>query len=506
MYKNKITGCQAELPVAVEPLVTIVIPSYNHARFLAQAIESVLSQTYKNIELIVIDDGSTDQSLEIINALAERYGFITKSRENRGLSRTLNEGIELATGKYICFLASDDYYLPQRIENAALQLKKSANRVAAVYCDGFIVDDDGKKIKSFGKQYSRPLTGSVYSNLLAGNWIPALGMTYKLEKLKEFMFDERFKIEDYSLYLTMFKNDRYELTFYQDFDFAYRRHEFNFSKFSEKMDIQNTLIEDNFEDLKSYTQFKQSLKSKTFFNPQMTHWRNYYILYLQAIRILQQRSSAYHRSVFGLLHYYLLRLERYSIERAKGFRYFGLVGFKKKMRISGHVKVTGRVSNFHFGRNCRILGDLKLVLEDTWHVKPSVIIGDDVTIDHNVYMNSHGGSITVGSHCHFGVGSVLQGRGGLTIGDGVLFGPCTRVFASNHRYKNINSSVAQSGETFSGISIGSSIWIGSGCTILDGAVLGDNSVYGAGGIVTGNYAAGTFNIASEVRVRSTGNS
>ena len=130
------------------------------------------------------------------------------------------------------------------------------------------------------------------------------------------------------------------------------------------------------------------------------------------------------------------------------------------------------------------------------------MLGDNVTIDHGVYMNSHGGSITTGSNCHFGVGSVVQGRGGLTIGDGVLFGPGTRIFASNHNFREVDTTIVQAGESFSGVTVGSNIWVGSGCTIVDGAILGDGTVYGAGGVIAGNYPTGTCNIAKQVRVLS----
>lgn len=483
-----------------QPLVTVIITSYNHARYIAQAIESVIFQSYKNLEIIVIDDGSKDHSLEIVNALADKYRFIVIARDNRGVAKTLNEGVELANGKYITFLASDDFYLPQRIENAVLQFEKSADNTAAVYCDGYIVNDDGKRIGLFGEKYARPLVGNIYDNLLVGNWIPALGVTYRANILRKFMFDERFKIEDYALYLRMFKNNRHELVFYNDFDFSYRWHASNFSKLTEIMKNENILIQNNFADVGRFANFKQHLKTRTFICEEISQWKNYYLLYLQIIRSLQNRSRSYHRNIFGLFFFYMSLLTTKTNERIRGFRYFGFAGFRKGIRVAGRIHIRGRKSNFHFGKNCRVLGDFYLVLEKTWKVKPSIIVGDNVVIDHDVYMNSHGGSITVGSNCHLGVGSVLQGKGGLVIGNGVLFGPNTRIFASNHNFRNIGCAIMQAGEAFTGVRIGDNIWVGAGCTIVDGAKLGDGSVYGAGGVVAGNYKKGTFNIAKQIRV------
>ena len=278
---------------SVKPLVTVIIPSYNHERYISQSIESVISQSYKNLEIIVIEDGSKDQSLKIIKDLADKYGFIAIARENRGVAKTLNEGVGLANGKYISFLASDDYYLPQRIGNAVLQLEKSADKVAIVYCDGYIVNDAGQKIGLFGDRHPRPLVGSIYDNLLVGNWIPSIGVTYKAEVLKQFMFDERFMIEDHTLFLRMFKNEKHELNFYNDLGFAYRWHGNNISKPGELMDIENKLIQYHFEDVGSYAKVKQQLKTRDFTRIKVARWRNFYLLYLYLVRIFQKKLTLY---------------------------------------------------------------------------------------------------------------------------------------------------------------------------------------------------------------------
>lgn len=100
-----------------EPLVSVVMPAYNHARYVGEAIASVAGQTYPNLELIVIDDGSADGTAEVIAKELERLELPTHfaSRPNRGAPATLNEGAALAKGRYLAFLNSDDYYAPDRI-------------------------------------------------------------------------------------------------------------------------------------------------------------------------------------------------------------------------------------------------------------------------------------------------------------------------------------------------------------------------------------------------------
>lgn len=97
------------------PLVTVIISSYNHAPYIEEAIDSVYTQTYPNIELLVVDDGSPDNSVEILTHLQKKYGFDLLIQQNKGLSKTLNETIARAKGEYIIQLGSDDIMLPERI-------------------------------------------------------------------------------------------------------------------------------------------------------------------------------------------------------------------------------------------------------------------------------------------------------------------------------------------------------------------------------------------------------
>lgn len=96
------------------PLVSVVIDNYNYADFLQQAIDSILNQTYENIELIVVDDGSTDGSREIIQTYGDK--LIPVLQDNAGQLAAINTGFARAQGKYVCFLDSDDYYHPEKVE------------------------------------------------------------------------------------------------------------------------------------------------------------------------------------------------------------------------------------------------------------------------------------------------------------------------------------------------------------------------------------------------------
>lgn len=92
-----------------QPLVSIIIPCFNYEQFVEEAIKSVANQTYKNVEIIVINDGSTDNSDKVIKQLQTAYGFKYVTQQNRGIIPTRNRGVELATGDFIIQLDADDY-------------------------------------------------------------------------------------------------------------------------------------------------------------------------------------------------------------------------------------------------------------------------------------------------------------------------------------------------------------------------------------------------------------
>src|SRR5690242_71279 len=94
------------------PEVTVVIPSYNGARYLGEAIESVLAQTHPSVETIVVDDGSVDGTTALVSSYGDRVRGIRQ--ENRGLAAARNSGIRAAAGTYVAFLDHDDRYLPEK--------------------------------------------------------------------------------------------------------------------------------------------------------------------------------------------------------------------------------------------------------------------------------------------------------------------------------------------------------------------------------------------------------
>lgn len=120
--------------------VSVIIPTYNLARYINETVDSVLGQTYKNYEIIIVDDGSTDNTKE---ALSEYGGKITYIfQENQGVSAARNKGIKEAKGEYIAFLDADDLWLKDKLE-LQIGLMNSNPEVAMIFTDGESFNEEG---------------------------------------------------------------------------------------------------------------------------------------------------------------------------------------------------------------------------------------------------------------------------------------------------------------------------------------------------------------------------
>jgi hypothetical protein len=123
------------------PLTSIIIPTYNHRRFVASAVESALGQTYGSIEVIVVDDGSTDGTAEELAAFGDRIRYVWQ--ENRERAEARNHGLRLARGQYVSFLDSDDTLKPDKVAHQAAQLAADPG-LGLVACGAEVIDADGK--------------------------------------------------------------------------------------------------------------------------------------------------------------------------------------------------------------------------------------------------------------------------------------------------------------------------------------------------------------------------
>jgi glycosyltransferase involved in cell wall biosynthesis len=186
------------------PLVSIIIPTYNHAHFLGAAIQSALAQDYPHLEVIVVDDGSTDNTREVVGPFLEHPQVRYIYQENHGLSAARNRGIAESRGEYLNFLDADDYLHPAKIARQA-QLLDSEPWLAFVYCDVIQVDENGEEIDN---NYSiglsrRKLDGDIFDSLMLGGYFPVHAVLIRRSVLDQVgLFDETLKsLEDLHLWL-----------------------------------------------------------------------------------------------------------------------------------------------------------------------------------------------------------------------------------------------------------------------------------------------------------------
>ena len=127
-----------------EPLVSVVIPAYNHASYLEQAVRSVLEQDYPRLELIVLDDGSTDNTREVLARMPGEFHWETQA--NMGQAQTLNKGWRMARGEILAYLSADDTLAPGAIAAAVSGLAANADAVAT-YCDFELMDPSSRAVR-----------------------------------------------------------------------------------------------------------------------------------------------------------------------------------------------------------------------------------------------------------------------------------------------------------------------------------------------------------------------
>ena len=213
------------------PLVSIVIPTYNHAPMLQRALATVVEQTYQNWNAIVVNNFSTDNTLEVVAAFNDPRIQCVNFRNNGVIGASRNEGIALATGKYVAFLDSDDTWFPTKLEKCVEILESGSDLVCHAE---YWVDESGKsRLVAYG-----PSEAATHHNLIyKGNRISTSATVVRAALLKEVHgFDvspELISTEDYDLWIRLAaKSDKF--AFISEPLGEYHRHDNNVSANIEK--------------------------------------------------------------------------------------------------------------------------------------------------------------------------------------------------------------------------------------------------------------------------------
>jgi len=185
------------------PTVSVVVPSYNHAAYVAFCLRSIMQQTLSPLELLVIDDGSIDDSPKIIEQVLLGCSFRSELivRENRGLSVTLNQGLTRVSGKYFAYLGSDDVWLPNFLAERTTLLQRRPGAVLG-YGHAYLIDERNNIIDCTS-HWADYLDGNVQNMLLRTTAPMSPTVLYDREALARHGWNEQSRLEDYELYLRL---------------------------------------------------------------------------------------------------------------------------------------------------------------------------------------------------------------------------------------------------------------------------------------------------------------
>lgn len=286
------------------PLVSIIMPAYNAEKFISKSIESVLQQTYQNWELLVVNDGSKDNTSSIVKLFNyTRIKLI--EQENGGVSKARNTGIANSTGEFIAFLDSDDLWLKDKLEIQVKYMMNNQNIVLS-YGDYLSFIEDGKIIEN--KQLYPFKIKDLKQRLLVFNSIATLTVMVKSDVLKATSgFDtELFGPEDWDLWIKI--SQKGDIGYIKENLAMYREHEGGISKnkkrqLDEEYKVLNRhVLQSNNEILKKYALWFYNLKLTNFYFSQkeMKRFFNTYFVMIRLIPFKLENLSYPLKRLFGL--------------------------------------------------------------------------------------------------------------------------------------------------------------------------------------------------------------
>jgi GT2 family glycosyltransferase len=198
--------------VVTGPAVSVVIPCYNAAKFIKRTIVSVLRNTYRPLEIIVVDDGSKDDSVAVLKAVQARFPEVKIfEKENGGVSSARNHGIRQATSDYIALLDADDLFYPDSLaKRMRIFIEEDESSLLGVYCPVLVVDEKGNPLMR-QTMFNWSTREKLYYSFSSGcQLIPSCSIIKKSKMMESGLFDETVcPAEDYDLWLKMLRRGGY---------------------------------------------------------------------------------------------------------------------------------------------------------------------------------------------------------------------------------------------------------------------------------------------------------
>lgn len=320
------------------PLVTIIIPSYNHARYVGYTIDSILKQTLQDFELLIIDDNSTDNSLEIIRKFHDPRIKITVLDKNIGMCRASNLCIAEAKGKFLTIIASDDIMKVDNLEKKVNFLQNNP-QYGAVFSQIEIIDENNKTINKKTKKFEKifPAITQNCNQLLnhffnKGNYLAAPTFLAKTEFVKKIngFNDLLCQAHDFDMWVRICLNN-YEIEVLSEKLVQYRQFTTSQSLSSNTSEVRKRLIFDNEKILENYLSIKDSQRLIEIF-PELSTIQNKItedlIPFFVALQALKIKNSAYHYQFAINTLYNLLKDKKIQEKLEKEFNFSNQDFFK----------------------------------------------------------------------------------------------------------------------------------------------------------------------------------
>lgn len=491
------------------PLVSVVIPTYNYGHFVCEAIESALAQTYPHIEVIVVDDGSRDDTKKRL----EQYGskIRTVYQDNRGLSAARNTGIKEAKGVYIAFLDSDDIWIPKKIEQQ-IQAFEGKTSLGIVSCSNLEINEKGDVLGEVLKQDFKNRK-ELIDNLILRNVISG-GSNAVVRKdcfSKIGLFDETLNSsEDWDMWLRITYHYDVKIVEAPLVKVRVSPKSMSSAPNASRM-LQNELkVLDKYFSQNGMPQL-QKLKAKAlsyryfcaawaYLTSQDIHeaWQHilksfYYspISFFNKkqgglmVRIILEKLLRLHIPVNGLTKpIFDLLYNIHATVREGLIAIFKFIYFEPLLRsqcqsvgeglwMEKLPYIVGK-GNIVIGSHVRLSGKSNFIFSNKIQERPQLIIGEHTFIGHNCrFAVAH--EVKIGKHCLL--------AGGITIADND--GHPLDYLARRNNAPPLKNDVKA-------VSIGDDVWIGREATILKGVTVGDRAVIGAHAVVTKDVAADTI--------------
>ncbi len=295
------------------PKVSVIIPTYNYGKYIEKAIDSVFAQTYRDFEIIVVDDGSTDNTREIIETRYKdkvRYFY----QKNKGAPAARNKGIKESRGEYLAFLDADDWFAPENLKYKVKVLDNNTD-IGWIYSDWYYIDEKGEIIDKASNRYSfhdRKLEGDISSELFSGgNYITTDSVLLRKQCFEKVGgFDEILPaFQDYELWLRV--SLCFEVNFINEVLVYYLVHPNSIS--SQKINHSKASIEIAKKHETVFIQKLGKIRWKRLKADKYNHWglraleiehyREARIVFLQSIKLYPLQFSVYKHLIYSYLSF-----------------------------------------------------------------------------------------------------------------------------------------------------------------------------------------------------------